>query len=872
MSDAKTLRDVWHGFESRAGLPAIIAFRSAEAETCSFSELRKISQQIAAALLRRGIGRDDGVALVIPNSARWMMAFWGVVAAGAVAVPLDAQNEDRELARMIELGACRVAFTNAATARRLSDLAPHCQNVIVDDIPVGQREVLGERWDDFLLTTETGLPRVSAGDIAVVVFTSGTTGSPKAVPLTHANLMTNVLALQATHLVGPGDRALLPLPLYHVYPLILGMVTPLALGCAVVLPAGISGPELLTAIREGHTTALLGVPRLYTSLVESVRRGIGTLHAPAAKLFRRLLSMSLWAVRRGVRWPGRLLLFPLRRQIGSRLRLLVSGGASIPLEIEETLDALGWEMLTGYGLVETSSMLTFNPPGAGLPGSAGRPVPGMAVRIINAGEDGVGEIEARGPSLFSGYRGDAAKTREAFTADGWFRTGDLGSIDARGSLHITARKVETIVLADGKKLFPEEFESVYASAPVVREIALLGHDGALVALVVPDLAAAREAGAMRLGDALREGLTEKSRTLPSYARLSGIAVTHSALPRTQLGKIRRHLLPALYASAQRHEPEAAAGPLSIEDSALIEKPPTAAVWRWLQEKFPDRSLQLDTILQLDLGVDSLGWVDLTLALERDFGIVLREKEIAQIVTIRDLLHEAGAACPAEAKSAEGATLWLRPLGPGLLFLRAICESFVRLAMRLAFWVKADGLDNLPAVGPFLICPNHVSYLDPFAVGTVLPRAHLEHTYWGGWSGIAFSTRLRRLFSRIARVIPVDPDRAAGSGLVMGRGALEGGWNLVWFPEGGRSADGTLQRFLPGIGALVETRPVPIVPVYIAGSFEAWPVARRSPRFCPITVRFGPPIFPDQVAVGTQGRRRDEVIAAAVHAAVAALAS
>jgi long-chain acyl-CoA synthetase len=873
MRHPESLQAVWRGFERWPDLPAIVAFGGTQVRTWSFGEMSRASIEIASALLRRGIARGDGVALVAPNSPRWIMAFWGVVAAGAVVVPLDAQNDDRELSRMLELGACRIAFTTATTARRLRLLAPHCQIVIVDDLAAGleQEEAVGERWDDFQAGAGAELPTVSPDDIAVIVFTSGTTGNPKAVPLTHANLMTNVLALEAAHLVGTGDRALLPLPLYHVYPLTIGMITPLALGCALVLPAGISGPELMAAIRDGSASVLLGVPRLYTALVENVRRGMATLPAPAAKLFRKLLAISLWAVRHRMRWPGRLLLFPLRRQIGSRLRLLVSGGAAVPLEIEETLDALGWEMLTGYGLVETSSMLTFTPRGAGVLGSAGRPVPGTAVRIVNAGENGVGDIEVRGPSVFVGYRGDPAKTSEAFTAGGWFHTGDLGSIDAEGYLHITARKAETIVLADGKKLFPEEFEAVYAGVPMVREIALLGHEGALAALVVPDLAAAREGGAMRLGDALREGLAEKSRTLPSYARLSGFAVTHSALPRTQLGKLRRHLLPPLYATAQRHEPEAAPSPLSAEDGALLEKAPTAAVLRWLRERFPARSLQLDTILQLDLGVDSLGWVDLTLALERDFGIVLREKEIAQIVTIRDLLREASAARPTEAATADEG-LWLEPLGPGLLLLSAMLEPLVRLVMRSAFRVKAAGLDNLPPVGPILICPNHVSYLDPFALGIALPRTRLRHTYWSGWSGIAFSTRFRRLFSRIARIIPVDPDRAPGSGLVMGRMALERGWNLVWFPEGGRSADGTLQRFLPGIGALVETRPVPIVPVHIAGSFAAWPIARRFPRLGPITVRFGPPIFPDHVATGSQGRRRDEAIAAAVHDAVSALAN
>lgn len=868
MTHLDNLQTLWRGFAARGARPALIAFHGNENETWSFTELHETSARLAAGLLENGLCRGDGVALIAANSPHWIAAFWGVVVAGGAAVPLDAQNDDCELARMLKIGACRFAFVAAGMAPRFRALAPACRIIAID------RDIHGgadEGWRSFFGSDDKELPTLSRSDIAVVVFTSGTTGSPKAVPLTHGNLLTNISALAKTKLVGPHDRALLPLPLYHAYPLTIGMITPLALGCAVVLPAGISGPELLHAMRQGEVTALVGVPRLYTALVDNLNLGIAAMPRVVRKFVEVLLSLARRSMLHGLPWPGGFLLAPLRRRLAPCLRLLVSGGASIAIEVEQTLDAFGWEMLTGYGLVETSSMLTFNPPGQAVPGSAGRPVPGMEIRIAGADTDGLGDIETRGPSLFSGYRGDPEQTRAAFTTDGWFRTGDLGSIDSRGYLHLKARKTDTIVLADGKKLFPEPFEAVYGAAPLVREFGLLAVDGALVGLVVPDLAAARDAGAMRLADALREGLAAAAKTLPSYARLSGFSVTHETLPRTQLGKIRRHLLPALYAAARRPEAAAEPAPLSDEDRSLLEQPAAAAVWQWLQQKFPTRSLRPDTILQLDLGIDSLGWVELTLALERDLGLTLREQELARVVTIRDLLREAGAARHAGSDIAVAGSRWLAPLNPELRVLRGIGEGVVRVVMRGLFQLEVDGLDCLPSHGPALICPNHVSYLDPFAVGMALPRRCFEHSYWGGWSGVAFNTRLRRLFSRAARVLPIDPDRAAGSGLVLGRTVLERGWNLVWFPEGSRSADGSLQPFLPGIGALVEGRAIPIVPVYIEGTFAAWPPTRSLPRLSRIVVRFGRPILPDTIAPTGSSRERDNQIAAAVRAAVAALA-
>jgi long-chain acyl-CoA synthetase len=208
-----------------------------------------------------------------------------------------------------------------------------------------------------------------------------------------------------------------------------------------------------------------------------------------------------------------------------------------------------------------------------------------------------------------------------------------------------------------------------------------------------------------------------------------------------------------------------------------------------------------------------------LALERDLGIVLKESAVARIVTLRDFMHEAATASKlgkAEALS-DGEAPWLVPLGSGLTITRALGDTLLRLIMRWAFQLRVEGLERLPQREPILFCPNHVSYLDPFALGAALPRERLRHTCWGGWTGVAFTTRLRRRFSRAARIIPIDPDRAVMSGLAMGGFTLERGWNLVWFPEGARSGDGKLQRFLPGVGALVEKHPVPIVPVFWSSS-------------------------------------------------------
>jgi long-chain acyl-CoA synthetase len=854
VDEADTLQALLQRLSQWGEAAAIIAFPGAGMEETSFAALIARARALARALARRGIGPGAAVALIAPAGPAWVTAFWAVAATGAVAVAIDAQIGDDEARHMLEITRCRLVFTTAARGARLP---PRCEAIAIDeDLPSAPED-------------GTAFKPVGAADVAVILFTSGTTGTPKAVPLTHANLLSNVAALSATRIARAGDRALLPLPMHHAYAITVAMLTGFACGVALVFAAGVSGPELLDAMRRARATVLLGVPRLYTALLAGIRQRVASQPKWARRVFALMLALAIRMKRFFGASPSCLLFGAIHRQLAPDLRLLVSGGAKLEIEVEEILGALGWEVMTGYGLTETSPILAFNSPRAVRPGSAGRALPGVALRIVNADAQGVGEIEAKGASVFQGYLGDAAATQRAFTADGWFRTGDLGRIDGDGYLFIIARATETIVLAGGEKLFPEALEAVYGEHPLIKEIAVLGLDGALVALVVPDLDALRAEGAVRMKDMIRDALAERGRLLPSHARLTGFAVARDKLPRTQLGKIRRHLVPALYADALRAHEGAGPAELSAEDKTLLAAPTAAAVWAFLRVRFPDRALGLDMSPQLDLGIDSLGWVDLTLALERDLGVRFTEQEIGRIVTLRDLLREAGAAAARPPAESAPQQVSLPQVGVVLRLVHDLGAALIRATMRIAFHLKVEGRDNLPEAGPCLICPNHESYLDPFAVVAALPPRFLRQTWWAGWTGILYTTRARRLFSRAAQIVPVDQYRGGGASLALAAEVFARRSALVWFPEGGRSHDGTLQPFQAGIGVLVERHKVPIFPVAIEGSFEAWPVSERRPRCHPIRVRFGKAIDPLPLVAAPEAT--PQRIADAVHDAVATLA-
>lgn len=529
--------------------------------------------------------------------------------------------------------------------------------------------------------------------------------------------------------------------------------------------------------------------------------------------------------------------------------MLVSGGARIEPELLWPLVALGYEVRSGYGLAETSSIFTGNLPGAERLGSEGRPFVGNKLRIVDQDESGDGEIELKGACVFTGYRGNPAATKEAFTGDGWFRTGDLGHLDEDGFLYVTGRRKETLVLGGGKKLHPEELEKLYGASRFIKEIAVLERRGSLAALVVPDLDAIRASGRIGIEDVIRVELATRAQTLPSYERLAGFAIDREAIPRTRLGKIQRFLLPDLYDRARSGEKRRASVALSNEDRALLARAPAGEIMAFLRARYKSDSIGPETHPALDLGIDSLEWMALALALQERFGIRLEEPDIAKIVTFRDLLRlvvEGGRTPTAPASAAEGLgpedLRWLKPTGFPLTLL-AIAVYCLEWALSWGlFRIRVRGRENLPLSGAFVIVANHESDLDPIVLAAALGWRNARRLYWSGDIGVLFTRRALDPLWRALKVFPVD-ERKPATALALAAEVLRQGAGLVWFPESWRSPDGRLQHFLPGIGKLLLMVPVPVVPLCIEGTFEALPRGRHVPRCHPIKLLFGPPIDP-----------------------------
>ena len=824
-----------------------------------------------------GVPPGAAVALFAPDRPEWIAAALAAIRAQAVVLPLDAQLPDEILAHVLRDSGARLIFTSRDRLQRVARLAPAARLALLDADAADPRS-----WQRLLAASAAALPQAEPQDPAALFYTSGTTGLPKGVPLSHANLAFQVESLRESGLLAAGDRVALPLPLHHVYPFVLGMLTPLALGLPLILPQTLTGPQVLRALKEGEASVMVGVPRLYQAMLAGIEARVAAHGRPAGWLLHGLLAASLFLRRRLRLSIGRALFGRLHRELAQRLRLLACGGAALDADAAARLEGLGWQLAIGYGLTETSPLLSINLPGSPRPASAGKAVAGVELRI-DAAPGAVGEIQARGPNVFAGYLNLPDKTREAFTADGWFRTGDLGFIDEEGYLHITGRAKEILVTAGGENVQPEAVETVYQRHPFIREFALLQHDGKLVGLILPEAAAIRRAGFADAAAAVRQALAETGPTLPSYQRIGDYVLTLDPLPRTRLGKLKRHLLAAAYRQAKAAAGETRGEPLPPEswadaDRLLLESAAAKAGWQMLCARHARRRLTPDTSLRLDLGVDSLGWLELALEIEQKCGVDLTEEAIGRTETVRDLLLELGQAPAAggldwtesERVLTPQQRRWLSPLGPAASTLSAGLYGLGWLVMRLAFRLKVEGREHLPAAGQCVFIPNHASALDPFALAAALGRRRLARTWWAGWTGIAFSNIPLRLLSRLGRALPMDPEHAPISSLALAAGALKQGGSLVWFAEGQRSPRGELQPFRPGIGLLLARFPVTAVPVYIAGGHEVLPPGRKLPRLAPMRIRFGPPLDTRALAAEKSGEEAAAHITQVLHARVAAL--
>lgn len=522
--------------------------------TISYRDLLSRVHHVAEMLSRMGIRPGDRVALFRENSFEWPEMYFGIVGMGATAVPVDAKLQEQEVSHILRDSGARLLFAGARSYPLLRDVEPHVPDlekvILVDGhevLPTSSKRI---KYHDFEhLRQEVAKAAASEGraydkhhpkedDIASFIYTSGTTGRQKGAMLTHRNFTSNVEQCMKAIDVKASDNFLLVLPMHHAFAFTTNLLLPMAVGSEISFVENLKTVGENT--REVSPTVLIGVPLLLEKMFNRIMTG----------LKENKLGYTLF--RLGVRKP---IAKAIAAKLGGKLRLVVTGGAPCDPDLLEGFNKFGVEIIEGYGLTETSPVLTLNPQFSPKHGSVGKAVPGVEIKIMDGDADGIGEIAAKGPNVMKGYFNNPEATQAVFR-DGWFVTGDLGFIDAEGYITITGRKKSLIVNREGKNIYPEEVEHQVCRSPFIREALALGYreEGEKVGehvgvIVVPnqetidDLAAHEKKTFTEkdITDLLRREVKRVCADISEYKRPRRIQVRWEEFDKTSTGKVKRYL-------------------------------------------------------------------------------------------------------------------------------------------------------------------------------------------------------------------------------------------------------------------------------------------------------------------------------------------
>ncbi len=520
----------------------------------TFNNIRKL----ASYLKEIGVNKGDFVALLSENRPEWGWGYFAIQWAGGVVIPLDARLTEVERRFLMDFAEVKHAICSLSYLDEMLENIKEIGLKTVICIDENDRTV---SFGDIFKKYEEGIDMedLQPDDLAEILFTSGTTGSPKGVMLTHRNIISDIEAVYQVIDIYEDDVFFSILPLHHVYECTVGFLAPAYIGATVAYASSLRPSTMLEELREIKPTVWLTVPLILEKIYQKILKEIENLPKP------RKTIVSL--LRAGSRLPivGNIFKNALSKGIRSKLGLdrikyLVSGGAALPTWVSKGLEGLGFPLIQGYGLSETSPILTMNPIHAPKNESVGLPLPGVEIKIIDPNEDGEGEIAARGPMVMKGYYKNEKATKEVFTEDGWFLTGDIGYIDEEGYLYITGRKKAVIIGKGGKNIYPEEIENKLLESPYIEEVLVFGAknpntgDEEVQALIYPNFdevrILAKKQGRVPHDDFIYEVISSEvdrlSRELSPYKRIKRFALRYEEFPKTTTRKIKRHLFEGVF--------------------------------------------------------------------------------------------------------------------------------------------------------------------------------------------------------------------------------------------------------------------------------------------------------------------------------------
>jgi long-chain acyl-CoA synthetase len=846
-----TYRDLLDLFDtSTKRFPTRIAMRierNGRKEQYTFEDVRELTLRAAGFFAGKGIKHGDRVILFSNNMPEWGITYFGILKAGATAIPIDPASSVDEIVKFAKAGEASAIVLSS----KLAGENPNLKDKLVEagiDLKVWIFDEVFDMPSEIEEANRLALlpPKIHSNSVASLIFTSGTTGTPKAVMLSHKNFTNMISMLSSVLDMDITDGVLSVLPMHHTFEFSAGFLTPFSNGTQITYLDELSAEGLSHAIENGHVTGMVGVPALWEMLHRRIKTRLRERGDWIADVADNMIEFNAWLRDNTPFNLGPIVFFPIHQGMGGKMRYLISGGSALSEKVQKDLHGLGFTVLEGYGLTESSPVLTVARPGNKLlRGSVGKPLPGVEVKIDNPDDSGVGEVLARGQNIMLGYYNNEEAT-EAVLQDRWLRTGDLGKIDDDGNLFIVGRSKDVIIDSNGKNIYPDEIEDLYGKSGFIKELSVVGlpdEDGGekIASLVLPDYEHDIAIPRADVNKKVEEHFREISASLPFFKRVKVLHITPFELPRTATRKVKRpEVVEMLQSLEERSKKKTKA--------AIESKGDDNAVWiRKIVATVSNRALSEIAVEDklADLGFDSLMFVELQAAVEDAGGKVLSPDTLNEVQTVRELLTAvqridkskklADEPKVEEKKDDEDIVI------PGIV--RRVGNALVDFAQDTLYEgvldTRIDGESNVPQHVNFIVAPNHASHIDTGLVKKALGKDVAEQTVAVAAADYWFDTKYKRAYmNNFTTLVPIERTGSLRQSLRHVTRILNEGYNALIFPEGGRQESGKIAEFKPIIGYLALNQKIGILPIYIWGTYEAFPKGTILPKGSSIGAKVG----------------------------------
>jgi long-chain acyl-CoA synthetase len=634
--------------------------------------------------------------------------------------------------------------------------------------------------------------------------------------------------------------------MHHTFEFSAGFLTPFSNGTQITYLNELTAEDLSRTIENGHVTGMVGVPALWEMLHRRIKTRLRERGDWIADLADNVIEFNAWIRDNTPFNLGPIVFFPIHQGMGGKMRYLISGGSALSEKVQKDLHGLGFTVLEGYGLTESSPVLTVARPGNKLlRGSVGKPLPGVEVKIADPDEKGVGEVLARGQNVMLGYYNNEAAT-DAVLHDRWLRTGDLGRLDEDGNLYIVGRSKDVIIDSNGKNIYPDEIEDLYGKSPYIKELSVVGlpdEDGGekVAALVVPDYESEISLSRSEINKQIELHFREVSAGLTFAKRVKVVHITPFELPRTATRKVKRPEVVAMLQTLEersKSKTEAVVESKGDDNLLWIRKVVASVSSRPLADVAVEDKLA-------DLGFDSLMFVELQAAVEDAGGRVLSPDTLNEVQTVRELLAAVQrvdktkklADEPKVGDKKDEDDIYI----PGIV--RRVGNAVVDFAQNTLYEGVLDthieGESNVPKHVNFIVSPNHTSHIDTGLVKKALGKDVAEQTVAVAAADYWFDTKYKRAYmNNFTTLVPIERTGGLRQSLRHVTRILTEGYNALIFPEGGRQESGQIAEFKPIIGYLALNQKIGILPIYIWGTYDAFPKGTIIPKGSSIGAKVG----------------------------------